>query len=93
MLIHAVIQHTSQLWPTVTRVLTAVATAGIGLILRTVLENHRTNMRIEVAVNGKFAEKVAQLEVATQKLEQMTALRDQAIATTDTIIHNQQETS
>jgi hypothetical protein len=77
------VQHTDQLWPTVERALTAGAFVGAAIAGYWGKRNHSVNTRIEIAVNGKFADKVKELADVTERLDQMTAKRDQAV---DTIV-------
>jgi len=74
-----VAQHTSQLWPTIERALTAVGgvlavAANVGIWV-----NHRTSKDIKVAINGRFTTVVDGLAEATEKLRVMTDERDRAV--------------
>jgi hypothetical protein len=76
----AAVHHTSQFWPTLGRVGTALTTIGAGVATWYGRKNHSINVEIKTAVNGEFAAKVQDLANVTEKLKQMTAARDAAVA-------------
>jgi hypothetical protein len=74
------VQHSSQFWPTVNRVVTVLAAIGGGGATYIGRRNHIINQEIKIAVNGEFAAKVRDLAVVTADLKMVTAQRDKAIS-------------
>jgi hypothetical protein len=70
--------HTSQVWPTIERVLTVVAAAAANGAAWWGRRNHQINQRIEVSVNGQLYAKINELARTAEALRLMTIERDQA---------------
>lgn len=72
-MILATITHTSQLWPTVERLLTAIATILVGGTFRYARGNHQINQRVEIAVNGNLTARIEQVAQIAAELKTVTA--------------------